>query len=320
MQSRPLCVFSLLVTATVGCASGPATRSTRLLSFAAPPLGGSAARAELARLSSDPALLGSISAPAPDDGPNEAQRRSLDSPWTGARGEPGWSYDFVVGVESEPEYAGSDDNETDPDAFARALYEDRHGHRYFASLGEVGAWWKLDDDWALGTVLEYEEGREAENSALDGFDDGDDTVEAQLTLARRFGDYTVAAVFQPEVLDGDKGNVFFVAAGWDRMLNDRLRLGLSADVSWGDGEHMDTEFAVNSRESAAGGLDEYDPEGGLKSTTVGVGLEWFFADRWSLISSAELEYYFSEASDSPLIDDEGSDVTFEFGLGVRYSF
>jgi outer membrane scaffolding protein for murein synthesis (MipA/OmpV family) len=254
------------------------------------------------------------------DGPNLAQRRNLGSAWTASKGEPGWTFDVVAGLESEPDYAGSDDNATEADLFARALYEDSRGHRYFLSLGELGAWWKLGDDWALGTILEFEPGRDNENAALMGFDEVDDTVEGQVTLARRMGDWTVAAVLQPDVLGNGKGFVAFAAAAYDRMLTDSLRLGASADISTGDSEHMSTEFGVNANGSAASGLDRFKPDAGLKSATVDLGLEYFFRPGFSLLGGVSAEYYFSNAADSPLIAEEGSELTIEYLIGLRYSF
>ena len=251
--------------------------------------------------------------------PTRAQSLNLFSPWTGATGDTGWTFDGFLGSESEPDYAGSDDSEVEPDLFLRALYEDGRQHRYFVSLGELGAWWHLADGWTLGTVLEYEQGRDNENEALNGFEDVDDTLEGQFTLARRLGDFTLAAVVQPDLLNRGKGLVLFGGLGYDRMLGDRWRLALATDISTGDAEHMEGEFGISQAASAASGLTPYAPGAGLKSTTLGVGLERFFGSGWSVFCGAELEYYFSRAADSPLIQDEGSDLTYELGLGLRYS-
>ena len=252
-------------------------------------------------------------------GPNRAQRQNLFSPWTGASGVPGWTFDFALGFESEPDYAGSDDNEVEPDAFARALYEDAGSNRYFLSLGELGAWWRLGQTWTLGTVFEYEEARDNENEALQGFEEVDATVEAQITLAKRLGDFTLAGVLQPDVLDRGKGFVTFLGLSYDQMLSERWRFGATADVSFGDAEHMATEFGISAADSAASGLDPYNPSAGLKSSTLGIQLEHSFSPGFSFLLGLELEHYFSRASDSPLISQEGSDTTYEASIGLRYS-
>ncbi len=260
------------------------------------------------------------STPGSSAGPNRAQVRNLMSPWSAAQGEAGWTYDVAVGVEVEPEYAGSDDSSTEAGLFARALYEGTEGHRYFVSLGEVGAWWQLSDDWVLGTIAEFEPGREDDNSVIEDFEEVDDTVEAQISLIRRLDDWSLGAVLQVDALGRGKGVVGFLVAGFDRMLTDQLRFGVQADISTGDSEYMMTEFGVSSRDAAASGLPEFDPGAGMKSTTIDIGLEYFFRPGFSAFANIATEYYFSDASDSPLIEDEGSDLTHEFMAGLRYSF
>ncbi|MEM7518792.1 MAG: MipA/OmpV family protein [Planctomycetota bacterium] len=252
--------------------------------------------------------------------PNEAQRRNLGSAWTAVGEAPGWTFDVVAGLESEPDYAGSDDNASEADLFARALYEDTRGHRYFLSLGEVGTWWNLGEDLTLGTILEFEPGRDNENPALQGFDPVDDTVEGQITLARRLGDWTLAAILQPDVLGNGKGFVAFLAAAYDRMLTENVRIHAGIDISTGDSEHMMTEFGIRDTESTASGLNPYTAGAGLKSMTFDIGLEYFFPGGFSALAGASAESYFSNAADSPLIRDEGSDLTTEFLVGLRYSF
>ncbi len=263
-----------------------------------------------------------LSTSAPDTTPpRRAQNRNPFSPWYRADDTDEWYFDFALGLESEPDYAGSDDNEVEPDLFARVIYKDRWNHRYFLSLGEAGAVFDLGDDWALSAVLEYEEAREDENSALRGLDEGEDTIEGQFTLARRFGDFTIAAVAQPDILGRGKGFVTFVGVGWDRFLvQDRLRVAAGIDVSFGDAEHMATEFAVSRNEAMRTSFSRYAPGAGLKSSTVDLGLEYFLSDRWSVLAGGEFEYYFSRAARSPLVDDEGSRFTYALSLALSYRF
>ena len=170
--------------------------------------------------------------------PTTAQRLNPLGPWARSEGEAGWRFDVAAGVEAEPDYAGSDDYEIEPTAFAQALYESARHHRYFVNIGELGAWWRLSDEWVLGTTVEYEEGRENDNAALSGFAEQDDTVVAEITIAKRLGDFTLGAVLQPDVLDRGKGLEAFLIGGYDKMLTKRLRFSAYGDVSFGNAEHM----------------------------------------------------------------------------------
>ena len=83
---------------------------------------------------------------------------------------------------------------------------------------------------------------------------------------------------------------------------------------------MRTEFGITSQESLVSGYTPYQPDAGLKSATLGLSGEYYFNDRLSVLGSLETEYYFSEASDSPLIDLEGDELTYEAMLLLRWRF
>ena len=230
--------------------------------------------------------------------------------------ESGWSFEAAVEVEMEPDYAGSNDYETEAALFARALYQDASGHLYFAGVNGLGAWWNLGGEWALGTALEYEEGRENKNSALKGLDGQRDTLEGEFTLARELGPWELALTLQPDLFGRGKGLVTFLGAGRDWMPAENLRVGAALDASWADSEHMETEFGVSPREATVSGLSAYSPGSGLKSTSLELSAELLLNDDWSVLAMGGVEYYHDEAARSPLIADEGDRVTREFGLGL----
>ncbi|MEM7049533.1 MAG: MipA/OmpV family protein [Acidobacteriota bacterium] len=246
--------------------------------------------------------------------------RNPASPWYLQESGRWWDVEIFLGVELEPDYAGSDDSEIEPDAGVRALFRDAKGNRYILSLGEASAIFDLGPKTAFQVTFEYEEGRENENAALAEFDEVRDTLEAQLSLFRRFGNSWAGAVFQPDILDRGKGLVYFLALGHDRAIGERMLLSPRVDVSWGDSEHMFTEFGISAPVAEASGLAPYEPGGGLKSATLGTGLRYDFSRRWSLLADLEVEHYFGRAADSPLIRDEGSATTFEGAFGVLFRF
>ncbi|MEM7585511.1 MAG: MipA/OmpV family protein [Acidobacteriota bacterium] len=258
-----------------------------------------------------------ISEPALAGGPEENPL----SPWYLSDADRWWHIDGLLGVELEPDYIGSDDSEVEPNGFVRALFKDRHGNRYTVATGEVGAAFYFGERWALTVDLELEEGRETENEDLQGLPDGETTLEGEFALFRRFGDGYGFAVFQPDLLDRGKGLVYFIGYGYD-FLSDSGKWLLSPriDVSWGDDEHMQTEFGLTPEQAAIIGQVPYSPGGGLKSTTAGLLVKRSFGRRWSLLASLDAEYYHSKASDSPLLDVLGSEINFEAGLGLFFRF
>jgi outer membrane scaffolding protein for murein synthesis (MipA/OmpV family) len=245
------------------------------------------------------------------------------SPWYGLDFESGWHFDFEVGLEYEPTYAGSDKYISEGDIGARALYSTKSGHRYFVSLGEIGAVFSLSPNTQLLAFLEYEEERnDDDDSTLTGMDTIDSTIEGQFMLATRFGNTTLFGVLQPDLTgDANKGVVWFVGAGYDWLsASRRWRTSTTLDLSGADSEYMLTEFGITSEESARTGYQSYQPSSGLKSLSWNITGEYYFSDNLSLLGSMDTEYYLSEASNSPLIADEGRDLTFEASLQLRYRY
>jgi len=244
-------------------------------------------------------------------------------PWYRAGEDDRWYFDVLVGAELEPDYAGSDDSEVEPGLDARVLWTSRRGDHYFLSLGELGAVFYPAEDWALEVFFEYEEAREVdENPALAGALQLDDTVEGQFTLYRRFGKAIyAAATLQPDLLDRGKGLVTFVGLGRDWLsASEKLFFNASVDLSWGDTEHMEAEFGLTPRHALESGLAEYSPSGGLKSATLKMGGLYTIGRRLDLVGALEVEHYFSEAADSPLLRDVGSDLTTEAAVGLLFRF
>ena len=265
-------------------------------------------------------LLVVVLAPASGAETGGPERNPL-SPWYLSDVERWWHLDGFVGIELEPDYVGSDDSEIEPSGLLRGLFKDRFGNRYAVGVEEVGAVFYPGERWAFGIDLEFEEGRDAENEDLRGLPEGETTLEGEFTLYRRFGNGYAAAVVQPDLLDKGKGIVYFIGYAYDHSTpSGRWLLSPRIDLSWGDQEHMQTEFGLDPAQAEIIGQPQYTPGGGLKSTTAGLTVQRFFGQRWSLLAGLEVEHYFSEAADSPLIAVLGSDVTLETTVGVFFHF
>jgi outer membrane protein len=245
------------------------------------------------------------------------------SPWYAQNFSTGWHIDTVVGFEVEPTYAGSDKRVTELDAGIRAVYRTKKGHRYFVNLGELGAIVNLSPNMQFLAFFEFEEGRtDEDDSTLTGMDEIDSTVEGQFSLSRRWGNSTLFATLQPDLLgDANKGLVWFVGASHSLLTaNDRWRLSLAIDLSGGDSEYMKTEFGVTESESDRTGLNAFEPGSGLKSLTWTLDSEYYFNDSFSILGGASAECYLGDTVNSPLIADEGSDFTVEASLLARWRF
>ena len=235
---------------------------------------------------------------------------------------PRWSVDLGLEAGFEPDYIGSDDYEFEAFPYLVLTYRVNDQLRLRLTPETLGVAWDVAPRTLVQLVIENEEGRESsESEDLAQLPDGRDTVEAELTVARRLGSGSfLYATYQPEIQDRDKGTVWFIGAGHQFTLRPNVLASLFADVSWGDAEHMRTEFGVGPAAAATLAVAEYRPSGGLKSSTLGAGVEWHFSERLSLLSRVEVEYYFDEAAASPLLRDLGSRTGFEVEAAVIYRF
>jgi len=157
-----------------------------------------------------------------------------ESPWYAYDFDSGWHFDLGIGMELEPTYAGSDEYDTEPDVFARAIYRNDRGHRYFVNLGEVGAIYAISPKTQFLAFLEYEEERENdEDPALDGLNEIDSTIEGQFLLAQRFGNSTIFGILQPDLTgDANKGLVWFLGASHGVLSDDKKwRCSACVDIS-----------------------------------------------------------------------------------------
>lgn len=246
-----------------------------------------------------------------------------NSPWYLFDAEPGWHVDVGVGIEREPTYAGSSRYIKEADGTARAIYRSRRGDRYFVSIGEIGAVAALSPTLQALAFLEYEDGRsDEEDATLGGLDEIEATIEGQFMLTRRFGNASLFGILQPDVTgDAQKGLVWFLGAGYDILSpGGRWRMGTTFDISGADSEYMRTEFGISQAESERTDFPVFQPDAGLKSLTWSLDAEYYLSGHLSLLGSLEVERYLADSVDSPLIADEGSELTSEANVMLRYRF
>jgi len=233
----------------------------------------------------------------------------------------GWRYDLVLGAEYEPTYTGSKNYVSSPSFNVRAIYKSESGRRYSISLGEIGVYVPLKNDWLLAGVLEYEEGRESsEEPLLTEFPEVENTVEGQFSITKKWGNMSAGFVLQPDILDKGKGLVYFLGGAYDKTYANNLRTYLSVDVSFADQEHLQTEIGVPASVTNKTGIATYSPSSGYKSTTLDWGLAYPLGKKLELFSNVGIEFYGSNMKMSPLISEFGSSTNYEIEIGLRYQF
>jgi outer membrane scaffolding protein for murein synthesis (MipA/OmpV family) len=81
--------------------------------------------------------------------------------------------------------------------------------------------------------------------------------------------------------------------------------------------YMRSYFGVSPSESAASGLREYAPGGGVKNATLGATAVWLLGDHWLLVGQGAYERLLGPAESSPIPE---THTQFVLDLNVGYRF
>jgi MipA family protein len=249
------------------------------------------------------------------DAPQQAETRTQAGP----------VYTLGLGVAYAPDYEGSDDYAAVPLWNLRAsnLY---HPDTFVQLLGPTLRSNLLPSDhWRLGISGRYQPDYDnVDNSRVQDLKDTDATGLLGLTVgydffAERAQDLAVELDAQYDVLEGN-GGILTPRLRWQAPLGRQMVVGAAISTTWGSEDYMGNRFSINSDDSARSGLDGYDADSGVKNTMVTGTASYRFAAAWSLTGIVAYSRLFSEASDSPIVDDEGDENQFVGGLLVNYSF
>jgi MipA family protein len=100
-------------------------------------------------------------------------------------------------------------------------------------------------------------------------------------------------------------------------LNESLTLSFSSNVSWADKKYTQTYFGVTSAQAARSNFKEYNTKGGVKSVSVGVGLNYQIDKNWSANAGLTYSQLQGNAAKSPIIEKKGQPSAL---IGVGYTF
>jgi len=234
-------------------------------------------------------------------------------------------YTFGLGVAFAPDYEGSNDYTAVPLWNLRAsnLY---HPDTFVQVLGPTLRSNLLPSDhWRLGVSGRYQPDYDnVDNSRVQDLKGTDAAGLLGFTVgydffAERAQDLALELDAQYDALEGN-GGVLTPRLRWQAPLSQQMVVGAAISTTWGSEDYMGNRFSINADESSRSGLDEYDADSGVKNGLVTGTVNYRFTEAWSLTGIVAYSRLFSEASDSPIVDDEGDENQFLGGLLVNYSF
>lgn len=256
-----------------------------------------------------------VSAAADENADEGASRKPKD----------GWDITIGAGAASLPKYPGSDEQKTR----ALPVVSIRYG-RFFLGGGSgaggggpgggLGVYVYEDEHLRIGATVSagaFKARKESDDRRLRGLGDIDGTTRAGAFASYTTGWLSADLSLSHDVGDNRQGTIvkFGLDARWP--LSRRLVLSAGPEVTWANGEYMQTFFGVDAQQSARSGLAQYHAGSGVSSVGFGVNARYRFDAHWgagAFISSSRLQ---GDAGDSPITQDKTQNV---FGLFASYRF
>jgi outer membrane protein len=93
---------------------------------------------------------------------------------------------------------------------------------------------------------------------------------------------------------------------------------LATQLNFATKDYMDTYFAVDSADSTRSGLPKYTAGGGAKDFALSGGATFYLSRSWVTTAGLKYSRLLNHASDSPIVDQRGSENQLIGGVGVAY--
>lgn len=116
------------------------------------------------------------------------------------------------------------------------------------------------------------------------------------------------------------GFVADFAADWFTPVGDNLMISAGPRAAFADSTYMSNSFGISAAESAASGLDAFDPKAGFKSVGFAVGVTYQISDTTSLQVYNKFERLVGDAANSPIVSNIGSNTQNTIGIVMTRSF
>jgi MipA family protein len=181
----------------------------------------------------------------------------------------------------------------------------------------------------LGPAVNYRFGRsdDVDDRIVSHMKDIDGTIEAGAFVGAEIVDkdnprqrFISQVEFLSDVGGEYKGyNVSLTASYW-QPVSKAIDVMIGGGITYADENYMETYFGVDQEDSDRSGLPVYEADASLFMAKVTAGMVLHLSQSWHIALGGQYRPLLSDASDSPVVDDRGSNDQWIAGLGVAYSW
>jgi len=212
----------------------------------------------------------------------------------------------IVGV---PDYLGSNQTRThiapvlNIDFSSPLFYA---GNRYGGLPLQLGVTPLHSTHWAFGADIEYQTimpRSDTTNAYPIGIPEISRTALGGVFAQYRYDGFSAGVRTESDLLGNKQGTTVTVNARQAFPLNDQLTFALGPQFVWGNREHMETFFGIDTQASMQSQLPAYTPGSGAEEISLLLDLRYLLTPSWVLGSGVSIGRLSGPAANSPLVAD-----------------
>lgn len=224
-----------------------------------------------------------------------------------------------LGVGMAPDYEGSSDYQAVPMLYGRYNYGDG---KYLLLQGTQLRWNLLSENIQFGPLVQYHPERDdVDNNRVDKMKKVDAAIEAGLFVTGKFGPWALNLDFAADVSDEYNGYLVTLGGAYQAKISEDLRMTFNVYTTYADGNYMEEYFQVDPGNRGSSTLPYYSADSAeFKDVGLRVVTVYDITDSWSAMGNFGYKKLVGDASDSPLVDDEGDENQLFVGAMGVYHF
>jgi len=225
-----------------------------------------------------------------------------------------------LGLALVPDYEGSDDYTAAPLLYFQSHYQ---SGRFVDLLGtRLRVNLLPNAQFHLGPVLQYrgERDSDVDDDFVSKMKKVDAAVEAGVFAGLAMNNWIASVQYVTDVSDAHDGSLVTLSGGYRFNTSPELTLVPTLSTTYADSDYMQTYFGVNAANVGTSGLTFFDADSGFKDITAAVIADYHPWQNWKLVGGAGFKALLGDASDSPIVDQRGSDTQLIVGILAAYQF
>lgn len=224
-----------------------------------------------------------------------------------------------IGVAAAPEFEGSEDYVAAPLPFLNVGFSNHMSINLMGNKAKVNL--IPSAMWKAGVVAEFiAERSDLENDAVDRMETVDAAVMAGGFAGFEYGDWSASVEAMKDAADANEGSIVRLNGGYKVPIDQTWSMNLGVFATYADDDYMEAYFSVSPADSLRSGLPVYKAEAGFKDVGASVLVTYKAGENWGLKGLIGYKSLLGDASDSPIVDDEGAAGQSSLGILAYYSF